>query len=87
MAALGVDQHGVDAHRVELPFPPDVRAVAALAAPDAIGALARLQHQALAAERARLLATAASASQVRATTAGLTRSGRRRPCAFAASNA
>ena len=53
MAALRVDQHGVDAHRVELPFPPDVGAVVALAAADAIGALARLQHQAFAAERAR----------------------------------
>jgi hypothetical protein len=25
VAALGVDKNGVDAHRVELPLPPDVR--------------------------------------------------------------
>src|SRR5262249_19707998 len=56
VAALGVDHDGVDAHRIELPFPPDVGAVVALAAPDPVGAVARLQHQPFAEERAGLLA-------------------------------
>ena len=56
MSALGIDDDGVDAHRVELPFPPDIRPVVALAAADAVGAVTRLQHQPLAKKRPRLLA-------------------------------
>ncbi len=53
MPALRVDEHGVHAHGIDLPLPPHVRAVVALAAADAIRALARFQHQPLAAKRAR----------------------------------
>ena len=56
MTALGVNHDGVDAHRVELPFPPHVSAVAALAPADTVGAVARFQHQAFAGKRPRLLA-------------------------------
>ena len=60
VAALRVYQHGVDAHRIELPLPPDIHAVAALAPPHAIGALARFKHQPLATERARFACRIAS---------------------------
>ena len=56
MTALCVDQHCVNGHRIEFPLPPDIHAIAALTPADTIRALARLQHQALAAEPTRLLA-------------------------------
>ena len=56
MPALGVDHHRVDAHRVELPFPPHVGAVAALAPADAIRSRRAPWRSSLARERPRLLA-------------------------------
>ncbi|MNJ71003.1 hypothetical protein D3C77_675010 [compost metagenome] len=52
MAALGVNQYGIDAERVDLPFPPGAHV---LGAAYAIQGLTLLEHQAFHAQAARLL--------------------------------
>ncbi|MNN23785.1 hypothetical protein D3C81_1371930 [compost metagenome] len=63
MAALGIDQHGIDAERVDLPLPPGAHV---LGTPNAVQGFTLLEHQALDTQAARLLALAGEVSPVRA---------------------
>ena len=63
VTTLRIDEHGVDAHRIELPFPPEIGAAAT--SPDAVFRGLGLQHDALGAEAARLLAQRLKRSPVR----------------------